>query len=359
VDYLIFELDGNIRLFLVMATFDALLFLSLFLVIGTTLSHLGPRNQPHRTFLFRIILCTTFSIYYLLFRHALKANLASLWILFPTLFGTSVLMPLVWQTTRRRATAAFLWLAFRAFLTRACSVAAASALLVIFAVPAFTIALFLRLRSAGPVFVAQPRLRYDGKTITLIKFRTKTLDESRYVWSPFRGTAMADLRVTRSGRWLRASGLYRLPMLWSVLRGDLELFGLTPLMLEHLQDADMSRIVKRNFRAVSQFYGLHTEYDCVRAVAMRLPVGMISYSSLHALHLKLGKRLLIRQLNLKPYMLEESDFMMQHLFPIASLWLRFVSRFLGLLLVLTRLVNYKELVNNRLIAEEEGALAVQ
>ena len=80
-----------------------------------------------------------------------------------------------------------------------------------------------------PVLFAQIRPGRHGVPFTMYKFRTM-LDAR----DP-EGNLLEDAqRLTRFGRFLRATSLDELPELWNVLVGDMSLVGPRPLLMEYL-----------------------------------------------------------------------------------------------------------------------------
>jgi lipopolysaccharide/colanic/teichoic acid biosynthesis glycosyltransferase len=101
--------------------------------------------------------------------------------------------------------------------------------LILFAPVFGLIALKIRRTMGSPVLFRQVRPGYRGRPFTLYKFRTM-----RDAYGDD-GEPLPDSdRLTRFGRWLRATSLDELPQLWNVARGDLSLVGPRPLLMRYL-----------------------------------------------------------------------------------------------------------------------------
>lgn len=81
----------------------------------------------------------------------------------------------------------------------------------------------IRLEDGGPIFYGQERVGKDGRIFFVWKFRSMIPDAEANV-----GALQAsehDPRVTRIGRWMRATAADELPQLWNIFVGDMSLVG--------------------------------------------------------------------------------------------------------------------------------------
>ncbi|MEE2566781.1 exopolysaccharide biosynthesis polyprenyl glycosylphosphotransferase [Hyphobacterium marinum] len=89
------------------------------------------------------------------------------------------------------------------------------------------LALLVKLDSPGPALFRQTREGFNGRPITVLKFRSMRTDKCT-ANGAVRQVERDDPRVTRIGRILRLSSLDELPQLWNVLTGDMSLVGPRP-----------------------------------------------------------------------------------------------------------------------------------
>ncbi len=91
------------------------------------------------------------------------------------------------------------------------------------------IGLFIKLSSKGPVFFKQDRLGRNGKVFKILKFRSMIVGaESQGVYSDSK-----DKRVTKIGKFLRATSLDEVPQFFNVLKGDMSIIGPRPPLTYH------------------------------------------------------------------------------------------------------------------------------
>lgn len=116
---------------------------------------------------------------------------------------------------------------YRAWGKRGLDLVLASAGLVVLSPVLLAVAGGVVAAMGRPVFFRQDRPGRHGRPFTLVKFRTMARQRP--------GDPADDAsRLTRFGRWLRASSLDELPELWHVVRGEMSLVGPRPLLMEYL-----------------------------------------------------------------------------------------------------------------------------
>lgn len=114
-------------------------------------------------------------------------------------------------------------------MKRAFDCVLAAILMVVLAPVLAVVALLVRVKLGAPVLFRQTRPGLNGQPFDILKFRTMT--DARGA----DGALLPDAeRLTRFGRFLRASSLDELPELINILRGEMSFVGPRPLLMEYL-----------------------------------------------------------------------------------------------------------------------------
>lgn len=87
------------------------------------------------------------------------------------------------------------------------------------------LSILIKADSKGPVIYKQPRVGRWGKPFIIYKFRTMKVDAEKD--GPALASAM-DVRMTKTGRWLRKFRLDEFPQFYNVLIGNMSLVGPRP-----------------------------------------------------------------------------------------------------------------------------------
>ena len=133
-------------------------------------------------------------------------------------------------------------LGWRAVAKRTFDVVTASIGLVLAAPVLLAAVIAIKRDSPGPVIFAQRRVGKDGEIFDVKKLRTMVVDAEQML-EVLRDKNDADgplfkmhddPRVTRVGRFLRASSIDELPQLWNVLRGEMSIVGPRPAIPSEL-----------------------------------------------------------------------------------------------------------------------------
>ena len=113
-------------------------------------------------------------------------------------------------------------------------------------------AVAIRLDDGGPVIFRQTRVGHRGKIFRIFKFRTMMVDADAKKGAEVANAcstnavffkSAADSRITRIGRYLRATSIDELPQLLNVLGGSMSLVGPRPLV--HGEGASVEHFIER------------------------------------------------------------------------------------------------------------------
>ena len=116
-------------------------------------------------------------------------------------------------------------------IKRILDVILSSIAIVMLALPMLIIALAIKVDDPGPALFKQQRIGRNGKVFCFYKFRSMRINSEHTGSGVYSGRG--DPRVTKIGRFLRATSLDELPQIWNVLRGDMSLIGPRPPLTYH------------------------------------------------------------------------------------------------------------------------------
>ena len=133
------------------------------------------------------------------------------------------------------------------------------------------LALAIKLEDGGSVFYKQARMSLDGNVFEILKFRSMIVDAEKDGHSiPAVGH---DPRITKVGRFIRATRLDELPQLLNIIKGEMSLVGPRPERLEHViqyteqvPEFEFRTKVKGGLTGYAQIYGKYntSPYDKLR-----------------------------------------------------------------------------------------------
>ncbi len=135
------------------------------------------------------------------------------------------------------------------------------------------IAVCISLESSGPVIFRQLRHGRNNRPFYCYKFRTMKFDPSRKFYQAQKN----DPRITRVGRFLRATSLDELPQIFNVLLGEMSIVGPRPHALpmnrqysEKIQRFMCRHMVKPGITGLAQAKGFRGEIKDEKDIHFRL-----------------------------------------------------------------------------------------
>lgn len=141
---------------------------------------------------------------------------------------------------------------------------------VVAALPMLVIAALVKLTSKGPVLFTQERIGRDGVPFQVLKFRSMAdgthtdvlsseTERREYIENDFK-LDPSDKRITPLGKFLRKTSLDELPQLINIIKGDMSLVGIRPLVPLELgmrpsYDQDLYRSLRPGLTGLWQVEG--------------------------------------------------------------------------------------------------------
>ena len=146
---------------------------------------------------------------------------------------------------------------YRNYTKRLLDIICALAAIIVFCWLYAIVAVLVRIKLGSPVLFSQERPGKDEKIFRLYKFRTM-MDERDE-----NGELLPDeVRLTKFGKWLRATSLDELPEAFNILKGDMSVVGPRPLMARYLDYYTAEELKRHDVRpGLSGYAQVHGRND--------------------------------------------------------------------------------------------------
>ena len=163
---------------------------------------------------------------------------------------------------------------YERYVKRILDATAASVLFIVTSPALIVIAIIVKLSSPGSVLFKQERTGRNGEIFTMRKFRSMAHDNDVH-------DASSQDKITKVGKFLRATSLDELPQLINIIRGDMSFIGPRPWIhsyYEHMNNTQRQRnSVRPGITGLAQAYGrnnltIHEKinYDLIYVESMSL-----------------------------------------------------------------------------------------
>ncbi len=133
------------------------------------------------------------------------------------------------------------------------------------------VALAIKLDDGGPVFYKQERVTLGGRRFGILKFRSMVVNAEKIGLAQM--ATKDDPRITKVGKFIRATRLDELPQILNILKGDMSIVGPRPERpgfieeyTQELPEFNYRLKVKGGLTGYAQIYGKYntTAYDKLR-----------------------------------------------------------------------------------------------
>ncbi len=143
--------------------------------------------------------------------------------------------------------------------------------LIIAVIPMLIIALLIKIQDGGPVLYRQTRIKRNNEEFQIVKFRSMHVNCDAMTGPVHAGAK--DSRITKLGRFMRATRLDELPQIFNVLKGEMSIVGPRPLIPSEIEETIESHPefmyrsnVKPGLTGMSQVY---SRYDTMGIERLR------------------------------------------------------------------------------------------